>query len=80
MLGHSQFQHYVSSDMVKMKIRRVFRDLPLGSLTFILDDTYWGSELNMDTDSEGNFENIQKNNKPHTYFHASTTVPVTICS
>ena len=46
-----------------MKVWRVFRDLSLGFLTFILDDTgVWVEEFR-----EKIFGNIQKNNKPHIF-------------
>ena len=49
-----------------MKVWRVLRDLSLGFLTFILDDTGVWVEYR-DTNSERNFWEYPKNNKPHIF-------------
>ena len=49
-----------------MKVWRVLRDLSLGFLTFILDDTGVWTEYR-DTNSERNFWEYPKNNKPHIF-------------
>ena len=49
-----------------MKAWRVLRDLSLGFLTFILDDTGVWVEYR-DTNSERNFWEYPKNNKPHIF-------------
>ena len=69
MIGPSQVQHYVSSDMVETKSLRVLRDLSSRFLTFIIDDAklYLLTGVEVELIPREKVWEYPKNNKPHIF-------------